>query len=171
MTAADDAADAALAAQGDSRAFERLYWRHGTRVKALARRLLGSADAEDGVQEVFIRAWDRLDQFRGDAAFGSWLHRLAVNVLLRQLQRHRRHGDHIGLADQPAPEPATIDEDLTRALASLPAPVREVVVLHDMESYTHQEIAEMLGIGVSASKMRLHRGREALRRFITVGGS
>jgi len=168
VTAAEDAADAALAARGDTEAFERLYWRHGVRVKALARRLLGPADADDGVQEVFIRAWSRLGQFRGDSAFGTWLHRLAVNVLLRQLQRHRNHeGDGRSLAQHAAPESVVPDEDLMRALGSLPNSIREVVVLHDMESYTHEEIARMLGIGVSASKMRLHRGRDALRRFIT----
>lgn len=162
-----DLADARLAAAGDAEAFGRLYWRHAAPVKALARRLLGPAEAEDGTQEVFMRAWRRLDQFRGDSAFGTWLHRLAVNVLLRELSRSRRLvGDDTAL-DSLAAEPQPFgDPDLERALATLPAGIREVVVLHDMESYTHDEIGELLGIGRSASKMRLHRGRLALRGLL-----
>src|SRR4051812_19703827 len=106
MSAEHDRADAALAAAGDAEAFGRLYWRHAARVKALARRLLGPADADDGAQEVFVRAWSRLGQFRGEAAFGTWLHRLAVNVLVRQLHRQRRRageGDQ-ALEQVPGPE-------------------------------------------------------------------
>ena len=170
MTAGLDLADARLAAAGDAEAFERLYWRHGARVKALARRLLGPAEAEDGTQEVFVRAWHRLDQFRGDAAFGTWLHRLAVNVLLRELERSRRHtSDDTPLETLAAETQPVGDPDLERALAALPAGLREVVVLHDMESYTHDEISRLLGIGQSASKMRLHRGRTALRSLLTGG--
>ena len=168
MSAEQDRADAALAAAGDAQAFARLYWRHAARVKALARRLLGTADAEDGAQEVFVRAWSKLGQFRGDAAFGSWLHRLAVNVLIRQLRRQKRRaaeGDE-ELERIAGPTARRPDADLERALRSLPDGTREVVVLHDMESYTHDEIAELLGIGVSASKMRLHRGRSVLRQLI-----
>ena len=167
VTAEIDRADARLARAGDAEAFGRLYWRHAARVKALARRLLGSDQAEDGTQEVFVRAWRRLSQFREQAAFGTWLHRLAVNVLLRELERSRRHrGDAAGLERLPAAEPPSGDPDLERALATLPAGVREVIVLHDMESYTHDEIARQLDIGVSASKMRLHRGRLALRELL-----
>ena len=162
-----DRADVALAAAGDARAFERLYWRHAARIKALARRFLGASEAEDGTQEVFVRAWSRLGQFRGESSFGTWLHRLAVNVLLRLLERQQAH------APSDTHDPALIearpserDVDLERALQALPAGIREVVVLHDMESYTHQEIASVLAIGVSASKMRLHRGRSTLRQLI-----
>jgi RNA polymerase sigma factor (sigma-70 family) len=162
-----DRADVALAAAGDAGAFERLYWRHAARIKALARRFLGSSEAEDGTQEVFVRAWSRLGQFRGDAAFGTWLHRLAVNVLLRLGERQK--GQPSGEAHDPALLEAHTKErdvDLEKALQTLPAGVREVVVLHDMESYTHEEIASALAIGVSASKMRLHRGRSALRALM-----
>ena len=170
-TAADaDRADVSLAARGDSVAFGRLYWRHAARIKALARRLLGPADADDGAQEVFVRAWQRLDQFRGDAAFGTWLHRLAVNVLLRELERSRRHSAEAApLEALPARQQPGADVDLERALATLAPGIREVVVLHDMESYTHDEIGDLLGIGVSASKMRLHRGRSALRGLLAGG--
>jgi len=167
MTAGPDLADARLAAAGDAEAFGRLYWRHAARVKALARRLLGPGDAEDGTQEVFVRAWRRLGQFRGDSAFGTWLHRLAVNVLLRELDRSRRHAsDDTPLDTLEARTIPPGDPDLERALALLPAGLREVVVLHDMESYTHDEIGQLLGIGRSASKMRLHRGRSALRGML-----
>jgi RNA polymerase sigma factor (sigma-70 family) len=173
LSSADvDLADAKLAARGDAVAFGRLYWRHAARITALARRLLGLADAEDGTQEVFVRAWHRLHQFRGDAAFATWLHRLAVNVLLRELKRSQKHLPEDtpleSIAINPAP---AIDIDLERALATLPLGIREVVVLHDMESYTHHEIGRLLGIGQSASKMRLHRGRSALRALLAGGDS
>lgn len=162
-----DRADVALAAAGDARAFERLYWRHAARIKALARRFLGSSEADDGAQEVFVRAWSRLGQFRGEAAFGTWLHRLAVNILLRLVERQNVRPS--GGVDDPAlleAESRERDVDLERALLTLPAGIRAVVVLHDMESYTHEEIASALAIGVSASKMRLHRGRSALRQLM-----
>ena len=162
-----DRADVALAAAGDARAFERLYWRHAARIKALARRFLGSSEAEDGTQEVFVRAWSRLAQFRGEAAFPTWLHRLAVNVLLRLLERQkaRPSGDMHDPALLHAPTQER-DVDVERALLTLPPGIREVVVLHDMENYTHEEIASVLAIGVSASKMRLLRGRTALRELM-----
>jgi RNA polymerase sigma-70 factor (ECF subfamily) len=163
-----DRADVTLAAAGNAQAFERLYWRHAARIKALARRFLGASEADDGTQEVFVRAWSRLRQFRGDAAFGTWLHRLAVNVLLRQLERQQVHpisGTH-DPALLEARHVAEPDVDLEKALQTLPAGIRHVVVLHDMESYTHEEIASTLAIGVSASKMRLHRGRAALRHLM-----
>lgn len=159
-----DRADVALAAAGDARAFERLYWRHAAGIKALARRFLGPSEAEDGTQEVFVRAWTRLGQFRGDAAFATWLHRLAVNVLLRLGERRYVHTE----LDPALVETQTRerDVDLETALQTLAPGIRQVVVLHDMESYTHEEIASVLMIGVSASKMRLHRGRSALRQLM-----
>jgi RNA polymerase sigma factor (sigma-70 family) len=136
-------------------------------VKALARRLLGPVEAEDGAQEVFVRAWRQLPRFRGEAAFGTWLHRVAVTVLLRELERSRRHQADSLPDSLPAESVAGGDADLERALAALPQGLREVVVLHDMESYTHDEIGRLLGIGLSASKMRLHRGRTVLRGLLT----
>jgi RNA polymerase sigma-70 factor (ECF subfamily) len=165
-----DRADASLAAVGDAAAFGRLYFRHAARIKALARRLLGQGEVEDGTQEVFVRAWHRIHQFRGESAFATWLHRLAVNVLLREEERGRRHTTDDTPVESLVAEPRTVkDLDLERALATLPAGIREVVVLHDMESYTHAEIGRLLGVGESASKMRLHRGRSALRRLL-IGG-
>ena len=162
----DDQRDARQAARGDTRAFERLYLRHAGRIRTLARRLLGDAHADDGMQEVFLRAWSKLYLFRGDSTFGTWLYRLGTNVLLRQLEQSRKHDvvdvDRATIVVQPAASRTDID----RALHSLPVGLREVVVLHDMEDHTHEEISELLNITVSASKMRLHRARLALRTFI-----
>jgi RNA polymerase sigma factor (sigma-70 family) len=162
----DDHRDAHKAARGDMRAFERLYLRHAGRIRTLSRRLLGEVHADDGVQEVFLRAWSKLDMFRGDSTFGTWLYRLGTNVLLRQLEQTRKQDvvevDSATMALQPA-APRT---DIDRALHSLPVGLREVIVLHDMEDHTHEEISELLNITVSASKMRLHRARLALRTFI-----
>jgi RNA polymerase sigma factor (sigma-70 family) len=166
-----DRTDATLAAAGDATAFGRIYFRHGARIKGLARRLLGPDEAEDGTQEVFVRAWHRIHQFRGDSAFTTWLHRLAVTVLLRERERGRRHlTDDTPVESLVAESRPARDLDLERALATLPAGMREVVVLHDMESYTHDEIGRLLGIGESASKMRLHRGRSVLRGLLAGTG-
>ena len=166
----DDTRDARLAARGDTSAFERLYLRHAGRIRTVARRLLGEASADDGVQEVFLRAWSRLDTFRGDAAFGTWLYRLGTNVLLRQLERSRKHAEDDVDSMTIVVQPNSSRVDIDRALQSLPAPLREVVVLHDMEDHTHEEISELLGISVSACKMRLHRARTSLRAFIKESG-
>lgn len=165
-----DARDVARAARGDTLAFERLYRSHAARIHTLARRILGNDLAEDGAQEVFVHAWERLGTFRGEALFGTWLHRLAVNVLLRQSEIARRVAGRIApvfldeLASPAMDQAARIDIDT--ALARLGPGLREVVVLHDMEGYTHDEISDALGISVSASKMRLHRGRTLLREWI-----
>jgi RNA polymerase sigma-70 factor (ECF subfamily) len=165
-----DARDVARAARGDTKAFERLYETHAARIHTLARRIVGSDLGEDGAQEVFVRAWEQLGNFRGEALFATWLHRLAVNVLIRQAEVARRVTARIapGYVDEiqsPLRDPATI-MDIDSALGRLGEGLREVVVLHDMEGYTHEEIAEALAISVSASKMRLHRGRTLLREWI-----
>ena len=90
VTPAEDGTDAALAARGDVAAFRRLYHRHAPRMHSLARRLVGASEADDVVQDVFIRAWTRLDTFRAESAFATWLHRLATNVCLRRLEQSRR---------------------------------------------------------------------------------
>ncbi|HKS04888.1 MAG TPA: RNA polymerase sigma factor [Gemmatimonadaceae bacterium] len=165
-----DARDAARAARGDTRAFERLYVAHAARVQTLARRMVGRDLADDATQDVFIHAWEHLGQFRGEARFGTWLHRLAVNLLLRRAEVARRITARIA--------PGTIEElhapssspetrmDVDAALARLGPGLREVVVLHDLEGYRHEEIADVLAISVSASKMRLHRGRMLLREWL-----
>lgn len=165
-----DARDVARAAGGDTQAFERLYLAHAAQVQTLARRIVGSDLAEDGTQEVFVHAWEHLGKFRGEALFGTWLHRVAVSVLLRHAEVARRIAARIAPAfvDE-LPAPSTDPEarmDIDSALARLGPGLREVVVLHDLEGYAHEEIAETLAISVSASKMRLHRGRTLLREWI-----
>ncbi len=165
-----DTTDAALAAQGDVAAFERIYRRHGPRLFRLARRFLGADLAEDAVQDVFVQAWDRLSQFRGESLFGSWLHRVAINVLLRQAITARRIAQRMASTDVDLLPARTISTDtrmdVDAALGHLSEDLRAVVILHDLEGFGHREIADTLGLSVSASKMRLHRGRMQLREWL-----
>ena len=165
-----DERDVARAARGDTRAFERIYVTHSSRIHTLARRILGSELAADGTQDVFVHAWEQLGKFRGESLFSTWLHRLAVNVLLRQAEVARRIASRIHPAFmeelEAPPTDAATTIDIDAALARLGPGLREVVVLHDMEGYTHDEIADVLAISISASKMRLHRGRTLLREWI-----
>ncbi len=165
-----DAIDAKRAADGDAAAFERIYHRHGVRVFALAKRFLGPDLAEDALQDVFVHAWERLGQFRGESLFSSWLYRLAINVLLRQGITARQIARRFTASDVAllASSPANIESelDVEAALARLGEDVRIVVVLHDLDGFGHREIADSLGISVSASKMRLHRGRMQLREWL-----
>ena len=162
---------------GDRQAFERLYRAHCDRIHGLMWRLSGgqSAVAEDLVQEAFIRAWQKLDQFRGDARFGTWLHRLAVNVALsdrrirlRQAERERPMDDGteraaIGASDVPA----GLQRDLEQAIAKLPERARTVLVLYDIEGYPHKDIARMTGMAVGSSKAQLHRARALVRETLS----
>ena len=166
-----DAVEAALAASGDARAFERLYRGHVARVHSLVRRMLDDQDADEITQDVFVRAWQKLGTYRGEAAFGTWLHRLAVNVILgrRQqlgLRRERFLPDDTALevvAGRAGPE---LSLDFEAAIARLPDGARQVFVMHDVEGYRHEEIAGLLGLAVGTSKSQLHRARMALRRHL-----
>lgn len=165
----EEAADARRAAAGDVGAFERLHRAHAVRIHVLARRFLGADDADDATQEVFIRAWQKLSTFRGEAAFGTWLHRLAVNVLIRRARAAQRDTlRHAPLSDElPRRETAPgAALEVEAALSRLEPGLRQVVVLSVMEGYSHDEIAEMLEISPAASRMRLHRARNALRAFL-----
>ena len=165
-------ADVALAASGDSRAFERLYRGHVARVHGLARRMIGPDAADDVTQDVFVRAWHKLGTFRGEAAFGTWLHRLAVNVILTQrtslgTERSRFDGGDSALETASGrhrdPE---LSLDFEDAIERLPDGARQVFVLHDVAGYKHEEIAQMLGIVPGTSKSQLHHARMALRRHL-----
>lgn len=165
-----DARDVARATRGDTQAFERLYVAHAARVQTLARRIVGRDLADDAAQDVFVHVWEHLGQFRGEARFGTWLHRVAVNVLLRHAEVARRMAARIAPAavedlHAPVAGPET-RMDIDAALARLGPGLREVVVLHDLEGYAHDEIADVLAISISASKMRLHRGRTLLREWL-----
>jgi RNA polymerase sigma-70 factor (ECF subfamily) len=167
----------ARAQAGDRAAFGALVREHGDEVYTLARRLVGDPHlAADIAQEALIRAWKALPNFRGDAALSTWLHRITVNTAWTQRRRARRHGgppldDFIDVAspmgaDHPemAGEILELRGRLRRALASLPEPQRQVVVLKDVYDWSHAEIAEAMGISVSAAKVRLHRARARLAR-------
>jgi RNA polymerase sigma-70 factor (ECF subfamily) len=167
-----DAVDATLAASGDASAFERLYRNHVPRVYSLVRRMLNDDDADEVAQDIFVRAWQKLGTFRGESAFGTWLHRLAVNVILARretlgIRRKRYLEGDAALETIPArragPE---MTMDFESAMARLPDGAREVFVLHDVEGYRHEEIAEMLGLAAGTSKSQLHRARMALRRHL-----
>jgi len=171
VSADPDFADVALAVRGDTEAFERLYRRHAGRVAALARWLVGGPDIDDAVQDVFIRTWQKLGTFAGQSAFRTWLHRVAVNLLLRRRQNQardrRRDGDSAVLGDLAAPpRHPELRLAIERAVEGLPAGAREVFVLHDMEGYKHDEIAEALGIDSGTSRSQLHRARLLLRRVL-----
>lgn len=162
--------DIAAAASGDRRAFERLYRTHGQRIFALCLRMTADrGTAEELVQDVFVRAWQKLDSFRGDAAFGTWLHRVAVNIVLSRrkqdgVRRERTVADEESLDAAPARSVSVADRlDLEAAIAGLPTGARRIFVLHDVEGYTHDEIGDLLGITAGGSKAQLHRARLLLR--------
>jgi RNA polymerase sigma-70 factor (ECF subfamily) len=163
--------DAARAAQGDLSAFERLYRAHVAKIHSLVRRMAGAADADDLTQDIFLRAWTRVHTFRGDAAFGTWLHRLAVNVVIERLRSpagrvHWVDDDPGQWAAAPRGDASGARLDLESALERLPPGARSVFVLHDIEGHTHQEIAALVGVTVGTSKAQLHRARMLLRRSL-----
>jgi RNA polymerase sigma-70 factor (ECF subfamily) len=172
------APDVALAASGDRRAFERIYRAHLNRVYSICVRMSGDrALAEELTQDVFVRTWEKLPQFRGESAFSTWLHRLAVNVVLnaRRVDRRERSraapaGDDVEDVHEQfgAAEPPPVAErmDLEAAIATLPPGARKVFVLHDVEGFKHEEIAELLGVTSGGSKAQLHRARMLLREAL-----
>ena len=168
-----DAADASRAASGDFRAFERLYRAHVGRINALSRRMLSPDEAPEATQDVFVRAWQKIALFRGESAFGTWLYRVAVNVLLARrqvlkLERDRTVDDE-GVMETLAGRPGQSDlsMDFEVAIERLPTGARQVFVLHDVEGYKHEEIAEFLGVTTGTTKAQLHRARMILRTHLT----
>ncbi len=163
-------ADVAAAAKGDRRAFERLYRLHVDRVFSICARMLGDrVAAEEVTQDVFVRVWEKLPGFRGESAFTTWLHRVAVNVVLTQrksvgVQQARAIDDTQAIDLSPAAEVSVGDRiDLEGAIAQLPTGARRIFVLHDVEGFTHEEIGMRLGITSGGSKAQLHRARMLLR--------
>ncbi|MFC2172010.1 RNA polymerase sigma factor [Acidobacteriota bacterium] len=162
------------AQEGDMTAFEQIYRRHSGRVYALCLRFSGEpGKAEDLTQDVFVRIWMKVNTFRGDSAFTTWLHRLSVNVVLGEWRtRARRAKRESASKDQnseerPVPEgkPA-LRMDLESAVASLPHKARIVFVLHDVEGYKHEEISKLVGIAEGTSKAQLHWARKLLREAL-----
>lgn len=165
--------DVRLAVAGDTEAFERLYRAHVGRVYALAVRLVDREWADDLTQEVFIRAWSKLATFRGQARFGTWLHRLAVNLILtrrgtlRSRQSREAGGDDIvGLVASPRAASPGVRLDLESAVRTLPERAREVFVLYDVEGYSHEEIANLMDVTIGTSKSQLHRARMLMRAYL-----
>jgi RNA polymerase sigma-70 factor, ECF subfamily len=157
---------------GDVDAFEFLYREHSPRIYALCLRLKAGdkSDATELLQDVFIKAWRRLDTFRGDCAFVSWLHRLAVNTMLENARSDQRRAarvlpmeDTSRLAGAAKSSGVESRMDMESAIASLPKGARLAFVLHDVEGYQHQEIAEQLSVTVGTVKAQLHRARRLLR--------
>ena len=153
----------------DSRAFESLYRQHVDKVYGLCLRMTGNVgEAEDCTQEAFIQTWRQIKRFRGDSAFSTWLHRIAVNTVLGRMRKSKREHDRLqAVADQAhEPEVARADtgelRDLAKAVDKLPAGARHVFVLTAVYGYSHEEASNMLGIAVGTSKAQLHRARRVL---------
>ena len=171
--------DVARAAAGDRGAFERLYRLHVNRVFSLCVRMTGDRTrAEELTQDVFVRAWDKLALFRGESSFGTWLHRMTVNVVLNARKSDGRQRTRFEETDEEAggmdAMPGVVGMplapgdmlDLEQAITRLPPGARRVFVLHDVEGYKHEEIAEMLGVTSGATKAQLHRARMLLREAL-----
>jgi RNA polymerase sigma-70 factor (ECF subfamily) len=162
---------------GDLDAFEALYRATAPRVFALCLRMTGDRQrAQELTQDVFVRAWEGLPSFRGDAAFTSWLHRIAVNVVLMGVRAERRREARVTLAEDLEGEvgdgfvlPVDIEQgiDLERAIAKLPPGARRVFVLHDIEGYRHEEIARLTGTAEGTLRAQLHRARKLLMEALS----
>ncbi len=184
----------ARAQAGDVAAFEALYRAQVGRVFALCMRMTADThEAEEMVQESFVRAWEKLPSFGGRSAFGTWLHRLAANVVLSHWRTRKRrpvvamdaameaaverggleaesafHGPHSRLtkAREKVTDKVTDKVDLERAIRALPRGARTVLVLHDIEGFLHREVAELTGLAVGTTKAQLHRARRLLREAL-----
>ena len=156
------------AQRSDTRAFEALYRLHIDKVYGICLRMTGNvSEAEDCAQEAFIQAWNKMDKFRGDSAFSTWLHRIAVNTVLGRIRKSKREQDRIqAVTDTASPTVVTDDtgelRDLSEAVDRLPRGARNVFVLHAIYGYSHDEAGEMLGIAAGTSKAQLHRAKRLL---------
>ena len=171
----DAASLVARARGGDVSAFEGVYRMHSAQVLAVCLRLAGDRrEAEELAQDAWVRAWERLGSFRGDSTFGTWMHRLTVNLLLdrkRSDARWKRRlvsiEDHGQAEARPAvTAPAGARLDLERAVATLPEGARLVFLLHEVDGYKHREIADRLGVAVGTVKAQLHRARKLLQNAL-----
>ncbi len=169
------AASVKQAQSGDTAAFERLYRENADRIYALCLRMAGnSGEAEELTQDIFVHAWKKLGSFRGDSAFSTWLHRLAVNVVLTARRSDKRRtarvmttGDMALFERGGRPERVGDRMDLDREMANLPEASRTVFVMHEIEGYTHEEIARLTGRAEGTCKTLLHRARKQLRERLS----
>ena len=160
----------------NTRAFEQLYKRHVDRVYAICLRMTGNvSEAEDCAQEAFIQAWGKLEKFRGDSAFSTWLHRIAVNAVLGRMRKSKREQDRIMAATELNTRTletgdSGVMKDLSEAIDRLPEGARHVFVLHAVYGYSHGEAGEMLGIAAGTSKAQLHRAKRLLAQQLKQQG-
>ena len=175
VAAFDDEAELVRRARDrDQQAFAQLYRRHVGRVHALCRRMTADIPrAEELTQTVFVKVWEKLSLFRGESAFASWLHRLTVNTVLTEFRTTRRREARVFGTDDPTaletpgtPPARGLRLDLEAAIATLPPRARVVFVLHDVEGYTHEEIARLLELETGTSKAQLHRARQLLQEAL-----
>lgn len=171
MTSPADAALIARVQAGDPAGEREFYDRHVDRVYRLIFRMAGRTDlAQEWTQDTFIRAFDRIGQFRGDSALSSWLHVIAVSVTLNGLRTHNRReafaaplDDALETGHWPNDSEPDLKDRMALAINALPDGTRAVFVLHDVEGFTHEEISAQLGVAVGTSKSQLSRAREKLR--------
>ena len=165
-------------AEGDMAAFEQLYERHNRRVYTLCLRMTANtAEAEDLTQEVFIHLFRKVGSFRGESAFTTWLHRMAVNHVLMHFRKRKSLKEQTTAdgempeqvargTENPARMPVLDRVALDEAVAELPPGYRTVFVLHDVEGYDHEEVARILGCSSGTSKSQLHKARKKLRGLL-----
>jgi RNA polymerase sigma-70 factor (ECF subfamily) len=172
----DESALIAQAQRSNARAFEALYRLHIDRVYGICLRMTGNvSEAEDCAQEAFIQAWNKLEKFRGDSAFSTWLHRIAVNSVLGRMRKSKREQDRIMAVTESAPPTVAMGDtgdmrDLSEAIDRLPRGARHVFVLHAVYGYSHDETGEMLGIAAGTSKAQLHRAKRLLAQQLKQQG-
>lgn len=174
---ADDAALVRACQRGESKAMELLYHRHKRRVFSVTARIVGTMDAEEVVQETFVRVFRSLHTFRGDAQLSTWIYRLSVNCALTYLAKRtrRREVSDESLVQMPAPEPVARDAKLAAAMeaamAALPGGYRAILVLHDLEGLSHEECAAILDCSVGTCKSQLHKARGKMRELLRAAGA
>lgn len=172
-----------LAQEGNAEAFEFLYRMHSRRVYALCLRMVSNtAEAEDLAQEAFLQLFRKIQTFRGESAFSTWLHRLAVNVVLMKLRKKSLPETSLEEVTEPdeesggpkrdfgSPDPTLVGSidrlNLERAIDQLPPGYKQVFVLHDVQGYEHNEIAKMMDCSIGNSKSQLHKARLRLRELL-----
>jgi RNA polymerase sigma-70 factor (ECF subfamily) len=175
-----------LAQQGDAGAFENLYQAHSRRVYALCLRMVGNpAEAEDLMQEAFLQTYRKIQTFRGDSSFSTWLHRVTVNIVLMKLRR-KKHSEVSLEENTEGDENSTLPRsefgeadlrltgsidriNLQRAIEQLPPGFKSIFILHDIQGYKHEEIGKILGCSAGNSKSQLHKARMRLRELLKRG--
>ena len=170
----------AKAKEGDQQAFHHLYLRYHRKIYALCWRMMADKDsAEDVCQEVFVQLWQKINHFRGESKFSTWLHSVATNIALGQLRKQKNWLQRVfSIEEQPVEEQAVDPElgkstqlsVLDRNIAKLPERARLVFVLFAVEGYRHEEISKMLGMAVGSSKSQYHRAKTLLREWLTIEG-